>query len=551
MAVEANYDVVVVGSGAGGAAVAWRLCDLGIRVLIIEAGQRFDPAVDYPLAEPDWERHGFPVKPGSSAEVRFGDLGTLDPADDDLRSWNKVSGRSVSGSAREVLGHGYEHVQGVGGSTLHFVGESHRMHPRSMLLDSDFNVGRDWPVSYADLEPFYTICEKVIGVAGPDSQGARWRSEGFPLPPHPLGPAAESLAAAGAKIGMEWQANSRAALSHPYDDRPACNYCGNCSRGCPIGDKGSADVTFIRKADATGRLQIKTGCVVTRLVAGANGNITHVEVVENGVAAKIATPKLVLAAGAVQTPRLLLASAPEGIANSSGQVGKNFMETLSWSSTGILPSLENSHMGLPADAISWTFNAPDSVPDVIGGCRFNSAVQEIGLNGPIAYTTRLIDGFGHALKSALRRDFGKAITVSAIGEILPNSDSFVDLHPEDTDAYGIPLPRIHAKLGPSEVSRLKFMASQSRKLLAATGVTALAEETGTWDRFSTTHAFGTCVMGTDPDTSVVDLNCRSHDHPNLFITDASIFPSTGGGEAPSLTIQALAVRAAAVIVEPI
>lgn len=272
MGLTSQFDVIVVGSGAGGAAVAWRLCDLGMRVLILEAGPRFDPTSDYPLTNRDWERKGFPPKSGSQAALSFGELGSLEPDIPELRSWNRVSGRLVSSPQREPLGQGYAHVQGVGGSTLHFVGESHRLHPDSMTLKSRFGVGHDWPISYGDLESYYTKCEELIGVAGPETQGDRWRSKDFPLPPHQLSTAAKRLSEAGVEIGMEWQENSRAALSKPYDGRPACNYCGNCARGCPIGDKGSADVTFLRHAENTGRLEIKTGCPVTRINMGADGN---------------------------------------------------------------------------------------------------------------------------------------------------------------------------------------------------------------------------------------------------------------------------------------
>ncbi len=542
------YDVVVVGAGAGGAAAAWRLSERGLRVLLLEAGPWFDPARDYKLHQPDWERHLFPEPPGSRGEVSIGTLDRLDPADDDLHSWNTVSGRLVREKARQPLGPGYWHVQGVGGSTLHFVGESHRMHPAAMKLHSRYGAGCDWPLEYADLEPYYTLCENLIGVAGPPSQDARWRSQPYPLPPHPLSPPAQRLIEAGRRLGMHWQENSRAALSAVYDGRPACNYCANCSRGCPLGDKGSADVTFIRKALTSQRLTIKARSPVVRILSGANGKIAAVEYLEGRATHRVATPVLVLAAGAVQTPRLLLANRsrhlPQGLANGSGQVGRNFMETLSWNSTALVPGLTNSYIGLPSDAICWDFNAPDAIPDVIGGCRFNSSVQEIGFTGPIAYATRIIPGFGARFKDDLRKQFGSALSVGAIGEFLPNEASFVDLDPVRKDRLGLPLPRLHSHLGPGEIKRLHFMAKQSRLLLKEAGAKELVEELGAWDQFSATHVFGTCRMGNDSRHSVVDAHCRCHDHDNLYITDASVFPSSGGGESPSLTIHALAIRTA-------
>lgn len=548
MGIKPRFDAVVIGSGAGGAAAAWRLCEKGLNVLLLEAGPQFDPIRDYKLSQPDWEKYLFPELPGSQASVSLASFSVLNQQDRSLRSWNRATGPMVRGDARQPLGPGYWHVQGVGGSTLAFVGESHRMHPAAMKLRSQHGEGCDWPIDYADLEPYYTLCESLVGVAGPVHQGDRWRSAPFPLPAHPLSPAAKRLQMAGKRLGMDWQANSRAALSTVYDGRPPCNYCGNCSRGCPIGDKGSADVTFIRKAQESGRLTLKTGCVVVRMNQGANDQITTIDYVEKKVSHRIETPVLILAAGAVQSPRLLLASGnrrhPLGLANRSRQVGRNFMETVFWSSTGIVPDLINSHKGLPSDAICWDYNGPVGIPGAVGGCRFNSSTQEIGLNGPIAYASRVVGGFGQALKNGVRANFGRCLSVSAMGEFLPNDASFIDLDPEKKDRFGIPLPRLHSHLGKQELVRLRFMAEYCRKLLKAAGATELVEELSAWDLFSATHVFGTCRMGVDSRTSVVNADGQSHDHTNLYITDASVFPSTGGGESPSLTIHALAVRTA-------
>lgn len=542
----------MVGSGAGGAAAAWRLCEHGLKVLLLEAGPRFEPWRDYPLSRPDWERHNVPALPGSQGQISYGRFALLDSEERDLRSWNSVTGTLVKGVSREPSGPGYWHVRGVGGSTLGFVGEAHRLHPDAMMLKSRFGSGCDWPISYADLEPYYAVCEQLIGVAGPTGQGARWRSAPYPLPAHPFSPAARRLVEAGSRLGMDWQANSRAALSAVYDERPSCNYCGNCSRGCPLGDKGSVDVTFVRKAERTGRLTLKDNSTLVRMYPARDGCIASIEYVKDKSSHRIETPLLILAAGAVQTPRILLThhdtDYPSGLANSSGQVGRNFMETLFWSSAGILPDLKNSHVGLPSDAICWDFNDPQGIPGVVGGCRLNSGVQEIGLVGPVAYASRVVKGFGSALKSGVREQFGHALSVGAIGEFLPNEQTFVDLDPAKKDAFGIPLPRIQSQLGPQEVQRLRFMAMQARRLLREAGATERVEEYGAWDLFSATHVFGTCRMGASSANSVVDAQGRCHDHPNLYIADASVFPSTGGGESPSLTIEALAVRTADAIV---
>lgn len=544
-------DVVIIGSGAGGAASAWALTERGLSVLLLEAGPVFDPVRDYPLTNTDWERHLFPAPPGSRGEILYGDLGRLDPADRDLQSFDAVTPRQPPPASREAGGIGYAHVMGVGGSTLHFVGEAHRLHPASFHLARDHGVGADWPLSYDELAPYYVQAEAMMGVAGPaepSGSDARPRAAPPPLPAHPLSPPARRLVEAGGKVGLPFEANMRAANSVPYDGRPSCNYCGQCSRGCPLGDKGSADVTYLRHAQESGRLTLIANAPVTRIELGPNGRAAAVHYVHAGQTVRQETPILILSGGAVQTPRLLLASAqpgaPDGVANGSGQVGRNFMETLGWSSTAILPGLENSHMGLPADAICWAQSAPDGVQGAVGGCRYTSAVRELGLSGPIGYAQRLVPGHGAAFHRAMQAQFGSAITVAAIGAVIPDERSHVTLSPERRDANGVPLPVISSVLTQNSLALLRKMAEGCRSLLRATGAGALLEERGSWDSFSATHVFGTARMGTDSASSVADAFGRSHDHANLWISDASLFSSTGGGEAPSLTIGALALRQA-------
>ena len=545
-----NHDVVIIGSGAGGGAAAYGLAKKGMRVLVLEAGPKFDPFTDYKLSDESWEKTGFPEKAGSTGRHTFAPMQELDPAKDTLRSWSAGSGRKNRTTLRQP--HQYFHVRGVGGSTLAFTGESHRMHPEAMKMKSRFGVAADWPVDYATLEPFYCEAERIIGVAGPEDPGARHRSEPFPLPAHPLSYGSQKLAAGAAKVGMNWGPNSRAALSRPYDGRPECNYCGNCNRGCPRTDKGSVDVTFLRKAVASGFCEVRSGVTVTRIEAGENDRVKGVHLIDaTGAEHFLPTPDLIVSCGAVETPRLLLnsanAQAPDGLANESGEVGKNFMETLFWTSTALYPEPLGSHRGLPADSISWDFNAPDAIAGVVGGCRFNAGVWESEMNGPLAYAQRVVGGWGAKHKQAMREVFGRALTVGSIGESLPNRGSFIDLDPEAKDDNGKPLARIHSFLDERELDRLEFMAAKSREILEASGAGELLEEYGSYDFFSSTHVFGTCRMGSDPETSVVDAFGKSHRWKNLAILDASVFPSSGGGESPSLTIEALALRASTAI----
>ena len=547
-----RHDVVVVGSGAGGGACAYALTRRGLRVLLLEAGPAYDPVRDYRLHRGDWEAGRFPHKVEWRERQTVAPLQALDSRRQGLRSWNAVSGAMNRTAQRANWG--YHHVVGLGGSTLHFTGEAHRLHPRAMSMRSRFGVAADWPFTYADLEPYYAEAEHVLGVAGPPVDAARPRSRPLPLRAHPLSFGTARLGTGCRALGLSWTPNSLAALSAPYDGRPGCNYCGNCQRGCPRLDKGSVDVTFIAKARSTGKLTVSTGCQVTRIEAGMNDRIAAVHYVDGaGREQRQAARLLVVACGAVETPRLLLASAdkhtPAGLANESGQVGRHFMETHAWVSSGLHPEALGSHRGIPADAICWDYNAPDAIPNVIGGCRFTSGAAEADLIGPLNYAQRLVSGWGRAHKRAMRDSFGRALSVAAVGESLPHAQSFVDLDPARKDRNGVPVARIHSFVAEPEIRRLEFMAKTAREILKASGVTALAEEFGTYDAFNATHVFGTCRMGTDPRASVVDPDGRSHRWKNLFIADASVFPSSGGGEGPSLTIEALALRTAHRLVE--
>jgi choline dehydrogenase-like flavoprotein len=538
------WDVVVVGSGAGGAAAAYGLCQRGLSVLVLEAGPRFDPATDYAQTEPDWESHDFPEKPGSKAEMVLAAGQPLNREEPLLVSFTRGGGREVE-DGRRRMGE-CQHVQGVGGSTLHFTGEAHRLHPQAMRMRTRFGVAADWPIDYAQLERYYVRAEQLIGVAGPVIQGARWRSKPFPLPPHPLSYGARTLATGAAALGLGWEPNSRAALSQPYRDRADCNYCGACNMGCMRGDKGSADLTFVAAALATGRCTLRADSPVVRIEADSNDRVASVLVGKpNGELERIHTRHLVLAAGVVQTPRLLLAS--DKLAGRSGQVGRNFMETVAAVIVALHPEPQHSRRGLPNDAICWDFNAPDAIPGVIGGCRFYNASAEAGMMGLSTFARNAIAGFGRQHAREVRRLWGHSLSVAAIGESLPNDSARIGLAPEKRDRFGVPLARIVSHVGQADLSRLRFMSAKCREILAASGAAEIVGCATTWDLFAPSHVFGTCRMGTDPAVSVVDPHLRAHGWRNLWVTDGSVFPSSGGGEAPALTISALALRTAETI----
>ncbi len=542
---DKDFDVVIIGSGAGGGTSAWALSKAGLKVLVLEAGPRYNPFKDYKLHRDDWEHHMFPHKIPVEKRQTYAPMQKLDAKWKHLRSWNHLNGQYNPKDVR--VSYGYHHVVGVGGSSLHFTGEAHRLNPASMQMKTRFSQAADWPMTYADLEPYYQQAEEVVGVAGPNTDSSRPRSKNYPQQQHALSYTSQEIKQATKKLGMTFVPNALAVLSQPKAGRTNCNYCGGCLRGCPRTDKGSIDVTYLRDAETTGLCEIRSSCSVTQLEAGANDQITAVHYTDQQGTQRLKTQKVILACGAIETPRLLLNSknsfAPDGLANESGQVGKNFMETILWTSSGLHPEPLGSHRGLPVDSICWDYNKPDSIPGVIGGCRFSPSQAESDLVGPISYANRIVGGWGKPHKEAMKQSFGRLLSISGIGESLPNAKSFVELDVLKKDKHGLPLAKIHSHLNDNEIRRIEFMANKCREILKATGVKKPLEEFSSYDIFSSTHVFGTCRMGNNEGDSVVDSDCKSHRWKNLWVMDASVFPSSGGGESPGLTIQALALRA--------
>jgi choline dehydrogenase-like flavoprotein len=512
---------------------------------VLEAGPEYLPERDYRLAHTDWESP-FPHKVPTAGRQSFAPMQRLEERYDDLRSWNHLTGRYNTDPHRSAWG--YHHVVGLGGSTLHYTGEAHRMHPEAMRMHSRFGVAADWPVTYQELEPYYLEAERVVGVAGPPADHHRPRSAPYPLPPHQPSFASQRLGQGFDKIGCSWTPNPVAALTRPYDGRPPCNFCGGCLRGCSRRDKGTVDLTFLAKARQGGRCEIRTGQQVVAVEAGPGDRVRGVRVVDGAGREKLVRAgAVVVACGAIETPRLLLNSigpgGESGLGNESGAVGLHLTETLTWVSTGLHPDNLGSHRGHPVDSICWDYNRPDAVKGLPGGCRFGPSTAESDLVGPINHARRMVGGWGRQHVKKMRETFGHALSVAGIGESLPNDGTFVDLDPARKDAFGRPLARIHSRVDPVDIERLGFMRDICNSALAACGVPEVLEQFSTYDIFSATHVAGTCRMGANPDDSVVNRDLRSHRWKNLYVVDASVFPSSGGGESPALTINALAIRA--------
>jgi choline dehydrogenase-like flavoprotein len=540
-----KYDCLVIGSGPGGAPFAWKLASEGMDVLILEAGPRYNPYKDYSLDKTDWETAGFPVI--KRIRNAFGKSQKLDPKYENLRSWNKASGKLNASKERRY--YRYHQISGVGGTTLHFQGEAHRLNENAFRMKSLYGIAVDWPIGYKDLEPYYTKVENILGVAGPDNIPDRPRNKPYPLKPHALSYSSQIVEKACRKQNIELMPNSVAILSGVYRDAPPCNYCNGCVWGCPRKDKGSVDVTFIPLAEDTGTCEVLGNVFVSRIELDNKDGKKKVKGVVyhegNGKEHFVGGDYVAVACGAVETPRLLLNS---GI-NENGLVGKNFMETNFYEAVAFHPERLDSYRGIPIDSIIWKWNTPDPKKGFPGGVRLFSSAGSA--QGPINYALRYFEGWGEDYVKQMDIWFGHAMAVGGIAEFLPNKDTFVTLDPKLKDEYGSPVAQIQSFLGESELKSLEFMAAKSKEILSASGAKDIVEEVSSYDLFAATHVYGTCRMGNDKEKSVVNSSLRVHDIPNLLVTDASVFPTSGGGEAPSLTIEALSLRAADLLLKDI
>jgi choline dehydrogenase-like flavoprotein len=513
-------DVIVIGSGAGGGVVAKELGEAGLEVIVLEAGRRYRPYDDYRTHVTDFEVH----------------------ANDVFAPKDKRRDRYTCGGSPYF----YNRVKGVGGSTLAYHAMCPRLHESDFRVRSEDGVATDWPISYADLEPYYTKVEYELGVSGPDGSAANPfeppRSRPFPTPPHEFNLATRVVKRGADKLGLHLVREPLAIPTRDWNGRPACINAGTCRVGCKISSKSSIDVTYIPKAERTGKVHIRTECMARKISVGPDGKARSVVYFDpDGIEKEIFARVIVVAGNAVETPRLLLLSKsrefPDGLANSSGLVGKNFAEHLSVFAYGIFAERLDPWRGVPTGGMMQDFYATKPGN---GFARGWTTAVENEPQWPMA-TAHGIPGWGAEHKARVKEVFGHRVGLASDGEQLPDERNRVRLDPSVKDNYGIPVPQIINTHGDNDLAMVKAISSRLAEILEAAGAREVHVEKCTAGASS--HYLGTCRMGKDPQASVVDPWCRSHDVPNLFIGDGSVFV-TAGGVNPALTISALATRTA-------
>ncbi|MFG5119885.1 GMC family oxidoreductase [Methylorubrum sp. POS3] len=497
---DETVDAVVIGTGAGGAPVLAILAAAGLKVVALEAGPNFTPetfAFDETLADEIY--------------------------------WTEE--RLSGGSTPEAFG-GNNSGTGVGGSMLHWGAFVPRADARDLRLHTESGEGVDWPISHDALRPFYERVEAFLGVSGPPSYP--WDAERrYPLPPVRRNGPAELMAGACKARGIRWADAPAAVVSRDFESeggpmRQGCINCGFCHQGCRTGAKASMDVTYLPLAVSHGA-EIRPESFAHGFERDRDGRIAAVLYTRDGRERRQRCRAVFLCAGAVETPRLLLHT---GLANGSGQVGRNYMGHVATQVWGTFDHEVRMNRGYPSSLITEDFIRPKDA-DFAGGYL----IQSLGVV-PVTFANAVARGrglWGQPLLDYLGR-YNHLAGIGINGETLPCDANVLTLS-DETDARGMRKARIDFGYSTNE-NRLNVHATKvMRDLWEAAGATDI------WVLERVAHTLGTCRMGHDDDTAVVDPHGRSFEIDNLWISDGSTFPSSLAAN-PALTIMALALRTA-------
>jgi choline dehydrogenase-like flavoprotein len=520
---EEPVDVLIIGAGASGAAMAWSLAETKMHIVCLEQGGLMNP-LEYPSTRRDWEARR---NSDFSNNPNIRKLPSDYPINED-DSPIKVA-----------------NFNGVGGGTVLYAGHYPRFHPSDFKVKSLDGVADDWPIDYETLQPYYGENDRMTGVSGLAGDPAYPRDNTHRLPPLPLGKTGEVLAKGFNKLGWHWWPSDTAIISQDYDGRAQCINLGACGTGCAQGAKSSADITYWPHALRAG-VELRTRCRVREITVGDDGMATGAIYYDaRGEEQEIRAHVVVMACNGIGTPRMLLNSKsslfPDGLANSSGLVGKNLMFHPYAAIQGVFDDPVDGYAG-PHKAIrSQQFYETDKSRGYVRGYTFEITR---GM-GPVrtmqtAYAfDRIPWGAGHhrAARSLLDRMCGMV----AVCEDLPEEHNRVTIDPVLKDGNGIPAPKISYTLSDNSKKMLQHGIDHASEILKAAGAKDIVAESpikyGGW------HLMGTARMGKDPAKSVVNEWGRSHDVKNLFIIDGSIFV-TSAGVNPTSTIQALALYVA-------
>lgn len=538
-----EFDAIVVGSGAGGGVVAWLLAARGWKVALVEKGRN-----PYPLLGTE-ELQGSLLGNDEVKSRRF--YARHDPVIEP-RTFRTSAAEAATRSPIQRLG------VCVGGGTVFYDADSPRVTQADMSLLSTYGSVEgadvaDWPFSYSELAPYYQEVERLIGVQGQAGADRFAEPRGrYPMPPGYLRKSSEVLAAGARTLGYNPHPMPMAINSTFYRGRPACVDCGFCNDGCPVNAKSSTAVSVIHDALRTGNCTLFVETCVTGLVMEPSGERARgVRLIDaEGQTGELKAKHVIVAANAIETPRLLLESAmvahPNGVGNSSGLLGRYLMFHTVFSVIGVFDEEMRSYRGRPISQAMADFTVPDGSADWVRG----GYVELGGSIGPVEFGTELPWALHSSfmLSGKLRKNIS---TVSMMGEDMPVFTNRVELDESVRDVYGRPVARITYAKHPHDQAMIERYMPKMRAIAEASGTTTtldmdMAEQ---YTRPDTKHLLGTARMGLDPKTSVATPWGRLHDVANVWLADGSLWP-TSTAYNPTLTQQAVALRTAAYLINP-
>jgi choline dehydrogenase-like flavoprotein len=520
-----RVDVAVVGAGPSGAVVSHTLATQGFSVLCLEQGDWVNPS-DFPANHPEWELLC------QSAWHHDPNIRRL-PADYPL----EVSESDMS----PVM------FNAVGGSSIFYGAEWPRLLPSDFRVRSLDGVADDWPVSYEQLKPYHDRVDRFIGVAGVDGDPAYPDGLTYPMPPHPIGKVGRRAALGMNKLGWHWWPGTNAIAAHKHATLERCVRWGTCEFGCPAGAKASFDLIYMPQALKAGA-KLLTGARVRRIVTARSGLVDGLEWIDRDGDEHFQSARVVvLCANGIGTARLLLLSTapdhPDGLANSSGLVGRNLMLHPNCSVTGYYDDEDLESWRGPAGQLihSMEFYDTRAEHNFVRGCKMHVLPTPGPLNAIETHRARGFEGvWGAAFHQAAARHRSGMLWAANVDD-LPEERNRVSLDPELVDGDGIPAPKIEYRIGENTRRILDFTLERMTEAHQASGASETFPVRLWVDQPG--HLLGTARMGKHPSRSVVDSYGRAHDVPNLFIADGSIFV-TGGSANPTSTITALALRVA-------
>ena len=551
---QQDFDVCIVGSGAGGGMAAYALTQAGARVVMLEAGPEWFPTRDAPMFQ--WPYNS--PRRGAPTPVR--EFGEFDACDG---GW-EIEGEPYTRAAGTRFD--WWRARMLGGRTNHWGRISLRFGPDDFRGRSMDGLGDDWPISYNDIAPYYDRVDRLVGIFG-SREGLRNHPDSiFQPPPRPR--CYELMVKQAAeRLRIPCIANRLSIITRPLNGRPACHYCSQCYRGCSTNSNFSSPGVLIEPALQTERLTLITNAMAREVTVGRDGLASGVSYIDktDGSDKHVRARVVVLAASACESARLLLNSRsslfPQGLANSSGVVGKYLTDTTGTDVAGFIPRMMD-HVPHNEDGVGgahiympwWLDNRKLDFPrgyhiEVWGGLRmpaygFMGGIQRFPSGG----------GYGKKLKDDYRRFYGATVGFAGRGEMVPNSDSYCDIDPQVVDQWGIPVLRFHWKWSDHEYNQVRHMQQTFRALIHEMGGEPLSSMPTREDGYGIAaggriiHELGTTRMGNDPTRSALNRHCQAHEVKNLFVADGGPFVSQAD-KNPTWTILALAWRTSDYITE--